>query len=126
MKLSKPETRFVFSEPVSLSRWARQLRLALPIPVYGTPDERPLEPHDLAILRRYLPEMKMETAGLLLRVWGRLFPGRYEDYSGARASIYDTLARLDSALLSLPGIGRLASSAVIYSGLRTGAPKSSR
>jgi len=123
MKLSKPETGFVFAEPVSLSDSVRKLRLALPIKVYGTPDERPLEPRDLAILRRHLPEMKLRTSGLLLRVWGRLFPGRYEDFSGFRTAIFDTFARLDSALLALPGIGRLASSAVLYSGLRPNASK---
>jgi 2-polyprenyl-3-methyl-5-hydroxy-6-metoxy-1,4-benzoquinol methylase len=126
LKLSKPETRFVFTEPVSLSRWARQLRLALPITTYGTPDERPLEPRDLAIVRNYLPAMKMQTSGLLLRVWGRLFPGRYEDYSRLRTAVFDTLARVDSALLSLPGVGRLASSAVICSSSSADAPTASR
>jgi len=118
MVLSKAETEFVFSEPISLSRWSRRLRLALPLKVHGTPDERPLEPQDLEILQRHLGAMTMRKSGLLLRIWGRMFPGRYEDYSRPRVLVYDALARVDSALLMLPGLGRLASSAVIYSGRR--------
>ena len=115
-KLSHEETSFMFSEPVSLSRWVRRLRLALPLKTHGTPDERPLEPYDLAILRRHLPNINLRVFGFLLRVSHRFLPGRYEDYSWFWKKLYEALGLFDLALLSLPGFQRLGSTAVISYG----------
>jgi SAM-dependent methyltransferase len=115
-RLSRDGTCFVFSEPVSLAKWLRRLRLALPVKCHSTPDERPLEPEDLAILRHHLPDMQVRVSGFLTRIWNRAFHGRYEDHSASWQWLYDTLSRFDTALLSLPGFNRLASSAAIHSG----------
>jgi hypothetical protein len=112
--LSHQGTRFMFSEPVSLSPFLRRLRLALPVATRGTPGERPLEPADLAILRRHLPRVQVRLFGFLLRPWHRWIGGRVEDHSPFRLFLYDTLARLDWLLLSLPVFCLLASTAVIY------------
>src|SRR5205823_5681233 len=56
-KLATARTTFLFTEPVSLSSRLRRLRLMLPLRVQGTPDERPLEERDLAIIRQRLPHM---------------------------------------------------------------------
>jgi SAM-dependent methyltransferase len=114
-QLADERTVFLFVEPIALSRTLRRVRLALPIAIHGTPDERPLEPADLDILRRALPGMKMRYFEFLLRPWQRFIGGRYEDYSALMRFGYDSLARLDNAVLSLPGAGRLASTAAIYS-----------
>jgi SAM-dependent methyltransferase len=116
-RLAGEQTRFVFNEPVSYLRWLRTLRLALPLKAHGTPDERPLEPEDLAILRQRLGPIRMWRFGLLLRVWARFLPGRYEDYNGLRTWLYDHLGRLDAWLLSLPGLRDAASYAVIHAGV---------
>jgi 2-polyprenyl-3-methyl-5-hydroxy-6-metoxy-1,4-benzoquinol methylase len=113
-RLAHPQTAFLFAEPVSLSRRLRQLRLALPLRIHATPGERPLEPQDLAILRRHLPNLQVEYFGLALRVWARFLPGRYEDFSPLRRMIFDACGRLDRALLWFRGAHVLASSAVLY------------
>jgi 2-polyprenyl-3-methyl-5-hydroxy-6-metoxy-1,4-benzoquinol methylase len=113
-RLAHPQTAFLFAEPVSLSRHLRQLRLALPLKTHATPGERPLEPEDLAILRRHLPTLQVEFFGLALRIWGRFLPGRYEDFSPLRRMIFDACGWFDRALLSLRGADVLASSAVLY------------
>jgi SAM-dependent methyltransferase len=113
-KLAREETSFMFTEPVSLVHWLRQLRLALPLKAHGTPDERPLEPRDLAILRRHLPGSEVRLFGFLLRVWHRFLPSRYEDFSRVRTLLYDAVGRLDAGLLKLPVFRQLASNAVIH------------
>jgi len=113
-KLSHPRTAFLFTEPVSLSRGLRRLRLALPLKTDATPGERPLEPQDLAILRRHLPNLQVEYFGLALRIWARFLPGRYEDFSPLRRAIFDACGRFDRALLSFRGAHALASSVVLY------------
>jgi hypothetical protein len=70
-RLAHPQAAFLFVEPVSMSRPLRRLRLALPLKTHATPGERPLEPEDLAILRRHLPILQLKYFGLALRVWNR-------------------------------------------------------
>ncbi len=114
MKLARDGAGFMFTEPIALARWLRKLRLALPLKTHGTPDERPLEPQDLAILRRHLPNFELRYFSFLLRVWHRFLPGRYEDFSKTRIVFYDAVGRFDAGILKLPGLGLLASNAVIY------------
>ena len=110
-----PETRYIFNEPVSLARWIRGLRLMLPIPVHGTPDERPLEPPEFAILSKCFPrQMDVHYFACLLR--GGFFllkDGNYEQSNGVRQMAYDFLGRIDQLLLAKLRLGSLASSAVI-------------
>ncbi len=111
-----PETTWVFSEPVATSQWMQNLRLRLPLKVDGTPDERPLNNADLAVIREHLPAMKMDLFCATLRFWTRAFPGRYEDYPTLVRSLYNALGRIDAALLSAPIFRPLSSIAVIHSG----------
>jgi 2-polyprenyl-3-methyl-5-hydroxy-6-metoxy-1,4-benzoquinol methylase len=121
--LASERAIFVFSEPVSLSHWLRRLRLAMPIACHGTEDERPLEPADLAILHQRLPNVKIQLFGVFLRVWNRLIGGRYEDYSNFPTALFDSLAKLDHAILALPPFRCLASNAVISAGSADLIPK---
>ncbi len=110
-----PETRYIFNEPISMARWMRRLRLMLPIPVHGTPDERPLEPQEFAILRKCFPR-QLDVhyfAGLLRGGFFLLKDGNYEHSSGVRRTAYDFLGRIDQLLLAKLRLGVLASSAVI-------------
>jgi SAM-dependent methyltransferase len=114
-KLAHERTSFLFVEPVALSKSLRKLRLALPITLNGTPDERPLEPGELDLLRRSFPNLKVRYFNFLVRGWGRVMSGWYEDYSWFKRTLYDTLARLDRILLAIPGMQMIASYAVIQS-----------
>jgi len=114
-KLSHRDTVFIFSEPIATWRWLRRLRLALPIPIHGTPDERPLNGDDLAILRRHFPGLQTRCFGAAVRVVSRLIPDHYETSRFARFC-WDATARFDNALLRLPGAKGLASTATFYCG----------
>lgn len=112
---AKPGAFFLFSEPISLWRWLRKLRLKLPIAVHGTPDERPLEPEEIAILRKHIPGMQIHYHNALIRAANRFaFRGRYEDFSPAARMTYDTLARVDDFCLNHLGAAGLASGAAMY------------
>jgi 2-polyprenyl-3-methyl-5-hydroxy-6-metoxy-1,4-benzoquinol methylase len=113
-KLARPDTFFLFAEPVSLSKFLRALRLRLPIPVKGTPGERPLEPEELEIIRRHLPNTRLRLQEFLLR-FGRymLINRNYELSPWYGRGLYDLAARVDNILLSTLRIKWLASTAVI-------------
>lgn len=113
--MAKPNAVVLFSEPISMWRWLRKLRLMLPIAVHGTPDERPLEPQELAILRRHLPNLRIRYHNAALRIVNRFFlTGRYEDASPFRRALYDLVGRVDEFLLNHLGLHGFASSATFY------------
>jgi hypothetical protein len=89
--------------------------LMLPIKVHATPDERPLDLQDLAVIRRHLPAADLHPQVFLVRFWDRFLGGRLEDYSAPRRTFYYTLCRVDKAILSLPGTRALAATGVIIS-----------
>lgn len=118
--IAKPDAFFVFSEPVSLWRWLRRFRLMLPIPTHATPDERPLEPAEIAILKKYVPNLKAHYHSAGVRIANRFFfKGRYEDLSTFARSMYDGLARLDEFFISRLGLAGFASGAVMYGTVRS-------
>jgi SAM-dependent methyltransferase len=119
MRLAHDKTVFLFKEPVLLSGLMKILRRAVPIRVHGTPDERPLEQGDLAIVRRHLPDLEVRTFNLLGRVWARFVRGPYEGYSAVRRTMADALCRFDAVLLSLPIVRRTGSIAVLVSRSRS-------
>ena len=59
--VARPDTKWVFAEPISVWGWLRKLRLMLPIKVHGTPDERPLNVDDLALFRAEFQKWKCAT-----------------------------------------------------------------
>lgn len=114
-QLARPDTRFLFVEPVSLFKWLREFRLMLPIAVHATPDERPLEPSDLAIIERHLPGMKARYFGVLTRILNRLLVENYEEQTAWKRGIYDFAAHCDNFMLNTLGQHWLGSSVVLYS-----------
>jgi SAM-dependent methyltransferase len=111
----KPNLVLLFCEPVSLWRWLRRLRLMLPIPVHGTPDERPLEPAEIAILRKHVPDLQIRYHNAAVRIANRfLFRGRYEDFQPFSRAVYDLVARLDEFFLNGLGFHGFASSAAMW------------
>ncbi|MHB1674813.1 MAG: class I SAM-dependent methyltransferase [Acidobacteriaceae bacterium] len=108
--LAKPDCVVMFFEPITSWQWLRSLRLILPIPMNGTPDERPLEAKEIAILLKYLPNLQSQYHNALLRVWNRFFlRGGYEDMSPFWQPIYDLAARMDNLLITKLGFSRVAS-----------------
>jgi 2-polyprenyl-3-methyl-5-hydroxy-6-metoxy-1,4-benzoquinol methylase len=113
--LAKPGGVVMFAEPIALWRWLRKLRLMLPIPTNGTPDERPLEAEELAILLKYVPNLQVQYHNALLRVVNRFFMrGRYEDMSTYWRALYDVAGRTDHFLLNRLGLRGIASQATLY------------
>ena len=110
-----PEATVMFAEPIASWRWLRKLRLMLPIPINGTPDERPLEPEEFAILLKHLPNLQVQYHAGLLRVVHRfLLHGRYEELSQFSRILYDVVGRTDHFLLNGLGLSGLAGSATFY------------
>jgi 2-polyprenyl-3-methyl-5-hydroxy-6-metoxy-1,4-benzoquinol methylase len=112
--LSRPGARFVFSEPVSRIPALRRLRLALPIPVEGTPGERPLEEAELALLRRYVPDLALRPFGLLGRANRFVLPRGYEGAPLPRRALANLLCAADWALLSAAPLARAGAMAVLH------------
>jgi SAM-dependent methyltransferase len=114
-RLGHDSTTYLFIEPIATSPVLRKLRLMLPISVHATPDERPLDLKDLAIIWRHLPAAELHHQAFLTRFWSRFVGGRIEDYSSLRRMLYHALCQIDSKLLSVPGTRALASNGVIIS-----------
>jgi 2-polyprenyl-3-methyl-5-hydroxy-6-metoxy-1,4-benzoquinol methylase len=118
--VARPAARFVFSEPVNRVAALRRLREALPIPVDGTPGERPLEEAELAIVRRHVPDLALRPFGLLGRANRFVVPRGYEGAPLARRVLANALCAADWALLSAGPIGRAGGMAVLHGRFRTG------
>ena len=112
---AKPGGVMMFGEPVNFNQTLRRIRFMVPVETDATPDERPLEPQEIAILRQFMPDLKMRYFTLFGRLIRFVLPDwNYERASLPRRAIVYSICRLDYALLVLPGIRNLAGNAVIY------------
>jgi SAM-dependent methyltransferase len=105
--------RIVCSEPINLFAPLRALRLALGDPT-GTPDERPLEAPELAVMRRHMPTMHLRHFRIVGRLGKYVLNTPYERAPRPRKLAYDLLTLIDRALLAIPGGSRLSSVAVMH------------
>lgn len=112
---AKPRGLMVVSEPAVSSEALRVARSLFPVQTSGTPGERPLEVHELALIADHLLEPVIRPYLLL----GRAVPFFLDDAKGyeraprSRRILADLLYGLDLALLSLPFARRLAGSVVM-------------
>ncbi len=105
----------MFGEPVNLSPWLRKLRLMLPLHTDATPDERPLERADVAIIARHVPDLSIRHFNLLARLDRFVIPNHnYELASMPQRALFSTLNAIDYAVLSLPLLETLGGTAVLY------------
>jgi hypothetical protein len=105
----------LFSEPINFNNALRRLRLKIPIKTDATPDERPLEPPEIELVNRFLPDMAIRFYSLFTRVDRFLLPGfNYERASAARRTTFNALAIADYALLSLPVLRNMGGYAVLH------------
>jgi 2-polyprenyl-3-methyl-5-hydroxy-6-metoxy-1,4-benzoquinol methylase len=118
--LGKPDCSYLFYEPINLSPLLRRVRLMMPVPVVGTPDERPLETPELAIIRRSFHQVNIVYFGFAVRLFSRfiLKNSNYEQSSRQRRFGHDVLGRLDWFLLRALHLSKLASTAVVFARAR--------
>jgi SAM-dependent methyltransferase len=118
--LGKPDCTYLFYEPINLSPLLRRVRLMMPVPVVGTPDERPLETQELEIIRGSFCQIDIVHFGFAVRLFSRfiLKNSNYEQSSRTRRFAHDALGRLDWFLLRVLHLSKLASTAVIVAQAR--------
>jgi 2-polyprenyl-3-methyl-5-hydroxy-6-metoxy-1,4-benzoquinol methylase len=112
--VARPQARFVFSEPVNRLPLLRRLRESLPIAFDATAGERPLEEEELAIVRRYVPDLTLRAFSLFGRLNRFLLPARYEGAPLARRAAASALCAADFALLAVEPLARTGAMAVLH------------
>jgi 2-polyprenyl-3-methyl-5-hydroxy-6-metoxy-1,4-benzoquinol methylase len=103
-RLVAPKGFVLLSEPVRLSQAIKVLRRLMPIRATGTPDERPLERRDLAVIGSWFDIEEMRLFGPVSRFQRVILPGSYEDASSSRRWCADVLYRMDRQLMRLPSL----------------------
>jgi 2-polyprenyl-3-methyl-5-hydroxy-6-metoxy-1,4-benzoquinol methylase len=118
--LGKVGCSYLFYEPVNLSPLLRRVRLMMPVPVVGSPDERPLETPELEIIRGGFYHVDIVYFGFAVRLFSRfiLKNSNYEESSRTRRFAHDALGHLDWFLLRALHLSKLASTAVIFAHAR--------
>jgi len=112
---ARPGGLVVFGEPINLNPRLRALRLKVPVATHATPDERPLEPQDLAILERHFPGLEVAPFGFLGRLCRLLIPDfHYESAPRWRRRALDLLERIDRVLFAVRPFRQCASRAVLW------------
>jgi|SRR5579883_1456644 len=114
-RLGNADSQYLFYEPVNLSPILRRLRLALPIPISGTPDERPLEPAELKLLSEAFEQTEFTYFGFAVRLFSRfvLQNGPYETSGVIRRRVHEWLGLADNLLIQRLGLNCLASTATL-------------
>jgi len=111
----KPEGIMLFAEPVALSPAMRRLRRMVPVETEATPDERPLEAEELALVSRYLRDAQFRFFELLGRLDHFVVPTQnYEMSSAPRRAISTVLHLIDYAFLSLPVANHLGGVCIMH------------
>lgn len=112
---AKPGALMMFAEPVNFNRTLRRIRFLVPVKTDHTPDERPLEFAELEILRRCIPDLRIRHFQMLGRLDRfTLLRYNYERSPWVRRAISNCFAMFDWWALSIPGVRRLAGSAILY------------
>ena len=118
----RPGGLILVSEPTNLAPWLRWLRLRLPIPMYATPGERPLEKAEVDIISRYIAAPRMRRFLLLARIQRKLLGDRpFQKLPLALRIIVSGIAAMDAVLLGIPALAPLGAVTVFY-----GAPRPSK
>ena len=100
----KPGGVFVAREPVAYAGWLKAVRGLVPVTVDATDDEQPLREREFAVIAERFPGLRRRYFRILARA----------DRLGAGLPVLRGLARLDNALLMLPGTKGLAGNVVVW------------
>ena len=99
----KPGGMMIFSEPLNFNKTLRRMRFLFPSGGEFTPNERPLEPQEIAIVRKYIPNLQMRWYHLFDRVGQYIIPNhQYEKASLVQKALVNVVAGVDYTLLSVP------------------------
>jgi len=101
----KPGGMFIAREPIAYANWLKALRRALPIYIPETPDEQPLRQSEFDIIQKYFPDTQQRNYRLLARI----------DCLTQNLPFLRFAARLDNAILNIPGMKSLAGDVLISS-----------
>lgn len=112
---AKPGGLMVFGEPVNFNQTLRRIRFMVPVHTDVSPDERPLEFPEIDIVRRYLPDLRMQHFGLMGRLERFVLVNHnYERSPWLRRAVANSCSIFDAVALSMPGVWRLGGHAVLY------------
>jgi 2-polyprenyl-3-methyl-5-hydroxy-6-metoxy-1,4-benzoquinol methylase len=113
---AKPDGVISLAEPTAFNLPLRRLRKLIPLQSGAhTPDERPLEQRDFAIIEKYLAGMQLRHFSLFGRIDQFVLTRfNYERSSLSRRAVVNATAIADWVLLSLPGIDQLGSISVAW------------
>jgi len=100
----KPGGLFVSREPVAYAGWLKGLRRWTPVKTDATDDEQPLRESEWAVIRKHFPTVEHRHYRILARI----------DRVTGRLPLIAGAARVDNALLRLPGMKALAGTAVMW------------
>ncbi len=111
----KPGGMMIFSEPVNFNQTLRRMRFLFPSSGEFTPDERPLEPREIEIVRQYIPDVQMRWYHLFDRVGQFIIPNhQYETASAVQKALVNLIALVDYTALSVPFLKSLGGVCVIW------------
>src|SRR5262249_44339299 len=68
VQVAKPRALMVFGEPVNFNQTLRRIRFMVPVSTDATPDERPLEPAEMVLIRQFMPDMRIRHFTLFGRL----------------------------------------------------------
>ena len=100
----KPGGRFIAREPIRYSSSLKAIRRLVPVQIEATPDEKPLEPEEFAVLEKYFPALQRRYFRILARI----------DRITRCLPAIALAAGLDNLLLCLPGCKSLAGTVVVW------------
>lgn len=100
----KPGGVFIAREPVAYAGWLKEARRLVPVTVDATDDEQPLRKDEVDVIAARFPDLRRRYFRILARA----------DRLGAGLPVLRGLARLDNALLMLPGTKGLAGNVVMW------------
>lgn len=100
----KPGGIFIAREPVAYAGWLKAARRLVPVAVDATDDEQPLRKEEFDAIAARFPDVRRRY----FRIFARA------DRLGAGLPVLRGLARLDNALLMLPGTTGLAGNVVLW------------
>ncbi len=110
---ARPGAKLICIEPVNLNPTLRKIRFLVPVHTEVTPGERPLEKHDLAIIRDLVPIRRRHFLFLGRLIRFILKGYRYESASWFRRPVADLVTGIDRLLLSVPALESLGGLAVL-------------
>lgn len=111
---TKPGGTLIFAEPVNFAPWLRAIRHKIPVYTEATPDERPLEPAEIAIVRRHIPSLQLRHFQLTGRLNRFVVPHGLETAPLHRKMTAKALAMIDAAAFTVPWFRSMAGYAVLW------------